>query len=113
MNEDTMLNLKIRGFYEIECAMGDKYLCQVCSKTVHGDKMHSYLVQWPNTEFDSIHPFGIYLWDYGWANKGRDYVSFSLNPIVKCRELTEEESIDLIWQFIKAGQEKAIKSLAK
>ena len=113
--ENRMLDLEYGGFYEIECGVGSKYLCQVCSKTIHGDRMHSYLVQYPNTRWDSIHPFGIYLWDHGCANKGYEYwgVSSGNNPILKCRELTEEEKLDIIWKFISAGQEKAIKIKAE
>jgi hypothetical protein len=71
-------------------------------------------VQYPNTQ-GSIHPFGIYLWDYGCANKGYKYwgVSSGNNPILECRELTDKETTDLVWQFVLAGQEMAVERISE
>jgi hypothetical protein len=99
-----MLNLKRGGFYKIKCAQGGEYVGQAGSKTIHWDTCHSYLFAWPNTRDKGCHnPIGIYLWDYGWANRG-SYYSFSFNAIMECRELTNKEKEEVTAQFQRLGQ---------
>ena len=83
-----MLNLEIGKIYKFTFFNSTKeQTAKVVNKTIHDVKCHSYFITWFNP--NSIHDFGKYIWDYGYANLSKDFV-FSLGVIKTCEEVVEE-----------------------
>lgn len=84
-----MLNLEIGKRYRVKLFWGGTLEGTVKSKTIHGDDSHSYwLSSW--NEKRQLNTGG-YIWDKGYANKGRTIVSdeYAINT---CEEISKNSN---------------------
>ena len=86
-----MLNLIVGKTYKFTFFNSNKeQIARVVTKTIHAEKSHCYFVIWPNS--NSIHDFGKYIWDCGYANSSKDF-TFSMDIIKTCEEVVEENKV--------------------
>ena len=89
--KNNMLNLEIVKIYKFTTFDYPKEeIVKVVNKTIHSDNCHSYFVTWKDDK--SIHYYGQYIWDYGYANSNREFV-FAEHAIKTCEEVVEENKV--------------------